>query len=83
MADLRTLPMIEDVGSEQLKALTDSYNALLDSLGTYMDAVETAAGASATAATAFLAEVETNDALVLKIGRLPGIQARPRREVTV
>jgi hypothetical protein len=82
MADIRTVPIIEDTGSEQLKRLTDSYNALLESLGTYMDTVEAAAGASAAAATAFLAEVETDTATVVAIGRLPGVQARPARAVT-
>ena len=82
MADFRTLPIIEDLGSEEVRQLRLSYNALLESLGTYMDAVETAAGASAAAATAFLAEVEVDTASVLAIGGLPGVPSRPRRAVT-
>jgi len=82
MATFRTLPVVEDLGSEETKQLIISYNALLESLGTFMDSVETAAGASAAAATAFLAEVETDNAAVLKIGREPGVPSRPRRAVS-
>ena len=84
MATFRTLPITEDLGSEQIKQLIISYNALLESLGTFMDSLE-AATADATVqacATAFLAEVETNTASVLKIGREPGVPSRPRRAVS-
>lgn len=84
MADIRTKPVIEDTGSEQLKKLTNSYNALLESLGTFMDSLE-AATADATVkacATAFLAEVEVNTATVVAIGRQPGVPERPSRAVT-
>jgi hypothetical protein len=84
MADFRTLPVLEDSGSEQVKRLNDSYNALLDSLGTFMDSLA-AATADATViacATAFLAEVETDAALVVRVGREPGVPVRPARAVT-
>lgn len=82
MANIRTQPVIEDTGSEQVKKLTDSYNALLEALGTFMDTVETAAGASAAAATAFLATVESDTTAVTAIGRQPGVPERPSRPVT-
>ena len=82
MADIRTLAVVEDTGSEEVKRLRKSYNALLDSLGTFMDSVETAAGASAAAATAFLAEVEVNTALVVKVTGDPGVGNNPSRGVT-
>ncbi len=83
MADFRTLPVVEDLGSEQVKQLIISYNALLEELGTFMDAVVIAAGASAPAATAFVAAVEVNTATVLKQGREPGVPSRPKRAVSV
>ena len=81
MADLRTVNVIEDTGSEELRRLRKSYNALLAALGRYMDAEETAAGASAAAATAFLAEVEVDSAEVVVVGGEPGIQNRPQRPI--
>ena len=85
MADVRTLPVVEDVGSEELRQLRLSYNALLDQLGTFMDAIEAAtADASVNAAaTAFLAAAETDTTSILKVGGEPGVPSRPRRAVTV
>ena len=82
MADIRSLKVVEDTGSEELKRLRKSYNALLDSMGTFMDSVKTAAGASAPAATAFLAEVETDSALVVKVTGDPGVGNNPSRGVS-
>jgi len=79
MADIRTVTVVEDSGSEELKRLRKSYNALLESLGTFMDSVETAAGASAAAATAFLAEIETDSAEVVAIGGDPNVGNNPSR----
>jgi hypothetical protein len=83
MADIRTLPVIEDSGSEELKRLRLSYNALLTALGTFMDSLE-AATADATVlacATAFLATVESDTTDVLAIGAEPGVPTAPKRSV--
>lgn len=83
MADLRTQPMVEDTGSEELRRLRKSYNALLDNLGIFMDSLE-AATADATVqacATAFLAAVEVDTAEVVKVGG-NDIPNRPQRPVT-
>jgi len=84
MAAIRTLPVLEDVGSEQVKQLIISHNALLDALGTFMDSLEVAtADATVLAcATAFLATAEVDTTAILKIGREPGITSRPKRAVT-
>lgn len=84
MADIRTQPVIEDSGSEQLKKLTLSYNALLTALGTFMDSLEVAtADATVLAcATAFLATVESDTTDVVAVGRQPGVPERPSRPVT-
>lgn len=82
MADLRTVTVIEDTGSEELKRLRKSYNALLAALGRYMDTEEAAAGASAAAATAFLAEIETDTAEVVAIGGDPNVINNPSRAPT-
>lgn len=84
MANLRTLPIVEDLGSEQIKQLIVSYNALLDFVGNIVDDLEGAAniGAVNVAMTARLLELETNTATVLKIGRQPGVPSRPRQAVT-
>ena len=79
MADFRTVDVIEDTGSEELRRLRKSYNALLVELGTFMDSVETAAGASAAAATAFLAAVEIDSAPVVIVGAEPEVPNRPQR----
>lgn len=75
MADIRTVTVVEDTGSEELKRLRKSYNSLLDALGTFMDSLE-AATADATVqacATAFLAAVETDAAEIIKVGGDPGV----------
>ncbi len=84
MAAVRTLPLVEDTGSEQLKQLTISYNALLDLVGNIMDDLEGAAniGAVNAAMTIRLAEIEADTATVLKVGREPGVPSRPKRDVT-
>jgi hypothetical protein len=84
MAEIRTQPVIEDLGSEQVKKLTDSYNALLEQLGIFMDSLEAAtADATVTAcATAFLAAVEDDAATIVGVGRQPGVPERPSRPVT-
>lgn len=81
MASIRTLPVIEDVGSEQVKKLTDSYNALVELVGNILDDLEGAADVAAinAAATARLAEIEVENATVVAIGREPGVPERPRR----
>jgi hypothetical protein len=84
MADLRTLQVVQDSGSEELKRLRKSYNSLLDALGTFMDSLE-AATADATViacATAFLATVESDTTGVLKITGDPETPNRPARAVT-
>ncbi len=85
MANTRTLPVIEDVGSEELRQLRLAHNALVDLVGNLLDDLEGAGsvGAINTAATTRLAEVEIDTATVLKIGGEPGIVSRPRRGVTV
>ena len=83
MADLRTVNVIEDTGSEELKRLRKSYNALLDNLGIFMDSLE-AATADATVlacATAFKAAVESDSAEVVKVGGKPGVPNAPQRPV--
>lgn len=84
MATWRTQPVIEDLGSEEVKKLVRSYNGLLDAVGDLVDALESAAavGDINTAATAFLAAVESNTATAVKIGREPGVPERPSRPVT-
>ena len=84
MADIRTLTVPADTGSEQLKRLTDSYNALLELLGVFMDDM-VAATADATviaAAQAVLDAVEVDAAEVVAIGRSQDIHVRPARAVT-
>jgi hypothetical protein len=84
MAEVRTAPVIEDTGSEEVKRLRKSYNALLDALGTFMDSLE-AATADATVqacATAFLASVETDAADIVKIGGEPNVVDAPKRAVS-
>jgi hypothetical protein len=84
MASPRTLPLIEDVGSEELKQLRISYNSLIDQLGIFMDSLE-AATADATVlacATAFLAAIETDAATIVKIGAEPGVVSAPKRPVS-
>jgi hypothetical protein len=84
MANMRTLPVLEDTGSEQLKKLTDAHNALVDLVGDILDDLEGAADDAAriAAATARLALVEADTSPVVKIGRLPGVVVRPSRAVT-
>jgi hypothetical protein len=84
MANVRTLPMIEDTGSEQVKQLTDAHNALVDLVGNFLDEMEGAADDAAriAACTALLATVETDTSPVVRIGRLPGVPTRPARSVT-
>lgn len=82
MADIRTQPVIEDLGSQEVAQLRTSYNALLEALGDYMDTVETAAGASAAAATAFLAVVEVDTTAVKAVGSTTNIPLNPDRAVT-
>ena len=84
MANMRTLPMIEDTGSEQVKQLTDAHNALVDLVGNILDDLEGAADDAAriAAATAQLALVEVDTSPVVKIGRQPGVPSRPKRAVT-
>lgn len=84
MANMRTLPIIEDTGSEQVKQLTDAHNALVDLVGDLMDDLEGAADDAAriAAMTARLALVEVDTSPVVKIGRQPGIAVRPARAVT-
>lgn len=84
MADIRSLKIVEDTGSEELKRLRKSYNALLDQLGIFMDALE-AATADATVnatATAFLAAVETDSATIVKVEGTPGVGNNPAPSVT-
>lgn len=85
MADIRTVTVPEDTGSEELKRLRKSYNALLDMFGNLLDALEAAADVAAvnTAATAALAELETNTAVVIKIGADPGVINNPSRAPTI
>lgn len=84
MADIRTQPVIEDIGSEQLKKLTLSYNALVELVGNILDDLEGAANIAAVnaAATVRLAEIEADTADVVAVGRLPGVVERPSRPVT-
>jgi hypothetical protein len=81
MADIRTLNVIEDSGSEELKRLRKSYNALLDNLGTFLDAAEAATIVADinTAATTFLAAIEVDTAEVMKVGGQPGLSNAPAR----
>lgn len=83
MADLRTVNVIEDTGSEELKRLRKSYNALLDVVGDLLDALETAAavGDVNTAATNALAVLETNSTEVVKVGGEPGVPNAHQRAV--
>ena len=83
MADLRTQPVVQDTGSEELKKLRLSYNALLDALGDYLDAVEAATQVSdiATAATNLLALLEVDATHIPKIGGEPGVIERPSRPI--
>lgn len=85
MADVRTQPILQDVGSEELRKLRLSYNALLDAVGDLLDALESAAaiGDVNTAATAFKALIETDTADIVKVGGLPNIPERPSRSVYV
>jgi hypothetical protein len=85
MADVRTQPVLQDVGSEELRLLRQSYNAMLDAVGDLLDALETAAaiGDVNTAATAFKALIETNTSEIVKIGGLPNIPDAPKRATYV
>lgn len=78
MADIRTQPVIEDTGSEELRQLRKSYNGLLDVFGTLIDAIEVGADIAAmqAAATAALASIESDTAVVKKIGGEPGVPSR-------
>lgn len=84
MANLRTLPVIQDSGSEELRRLRLSYNALLDAVGNLLDAMEaaTAVGDIATAATTMLALLETDATHIPRIGGEPNIPVGPSRPVT-
>jgi hypothetical protein len=84
MADVRTQPVVEDTGSEELRQLRKSYNGLLDVVGTLLDALETAAdvGAVNAAAVAALASIESDTATVKKIGGEPGVPSRHQFPVT-
>jgi hypothetical protein len=81
MADVRTVNVIEDVGSEELARLRRSYNALLDQYGNLLDALATATtvGDVNTAATAALAELETDQATIIKVGVTTEMPHRPQR----
>lgn len=83
MADIRTQPVVEDLGSEEVKKLRFSFNAFLDAFGTFLDSLEAAAaiGDVSTAATTFLAEIETDLAEIKKIVGEPGNIERPSRPV--
>jgi hypothetical protein len=84
MAEIRTQPVVEDLGSEQVKKLTDSYNALVELVGNILDDLEGAAniGAVNAAATVRLAEIESDIATVVAVGRQPGVPEGPSRPVT-
>jgi len=84
MATIRTLPVVEDVGSEQVKQLIISYNAMVELVGNILDDLEGAANIAAVnaAATVRLAEIEVDTATVVAIGREPGVPSRPKRDVT-
>jgi hypothetical protein len=84
MAEIRTQPVIEDVGSEQVKKLTLALNALTTLVGDLLDEIEGAADFAAlqTATTALLATIEVDTADVVLIGRQPGVVERPSRPVT-
>ena len=84
MAEIRTQPVVQDTGSEELKKLRLSYNALVELVGNILDDLEGAANIAAVnaAATVRLAEIETDTADVVAIGGLPGVPERPSRPVT-
>lgn len=84
MADIRTQPVIQDLGSEELKKLRLSYNALVTLVGHILDDLEGAASVAAinAAATVRLAELETDTADVVAVGGEPGVPERHSRPVT-
>jgi hypothetical protein len=84
MAELRTQPVLQDTGSEEVKKLRLSFNALATLVGDLLDEIEGAAdlGALQTATTALLAQVETDTATVVLVGGEPGVPERPSRPVT-
>ena len=84
MAEIRTQPVIQDTGSEELKKLRLSYNAMVELLGNILDDLESAANIAAVnaAATVRLLEIEVDTATVVAVGGQPGVPERPSRPVT-
>ena len=76
-----TQPVIQDVGSEELKKLRLSYNALLDAVSALMDELEVAGaiGDVNTAAVNFKALLEAAAPGIVKVGGEPGVGQRPSR----
>lgn len=84
MADVRTLTIVEDLGSEHEREVRKSYNALLNALGDFLDAAEaaTTVGDINTAATAMKALIETDTAAIRRVVGTQNIPQRPARAVT-
>lgn len=56
MANVKTLPVHGDLGSQEVERLIVSYNSLVDTLGTLITGLKTAADAPAINALAVIAE---------------------------
>lgn len=78
MATIKTLPVIADLGSQEVAQLVHSYNHLLDVLGDLITGLTTVADEAATHALALLAETALQDN-VFKIQEKPDSPLNPTR----
>ena len=78
MATIKTLPVVADLGSQEVSQLIHSYNHLLDVLGDLITGLKIVADEAATHALATIAEtaLQTN---VFKIQEQPDLTLNPTR----
>lgn len=76
MATIKTLPVIADLGSQEVAQLIHSYNHLLDTLGTLITGLKTAVDVPAINTLATTAETSMQD-FVYMIKEQPNIPLAP------